>query len=1015
MLRRVNAEGRRHVLRRRRVPPADHRRRAHPCRAARHRRGRRAIPSADMPAEGVFGVLLQYPGTTGVVRDDRELVDAPARAGRAGRGRRRPARAGAARPAGGVGRRRRGRLRAALRRADGLRRPARRVLRHPRRVQAQPARPARRRVGRRRRAPGAAARAADARAAHPAREGHQQHLHRAGAARQHRRPVRGVPRARRPARDRRPGARTRGGPRRGSAARRRVHEHVLRHRHRARRRRRRRRSRGPAPRASTCAVVDDDTVGIALDETTTPRGRRRGARRRSASPRSAERPRSACRLPPALRRTSDILTHPVFRTYHSETQMLRYLRRLADRDLALDRTMIPLGSCTMKLNATTEMMPITWPEFADIHPFAPADQAEGYAELFAELEAALCEITGYDAVSLQPNAGSQGELAGLLAIRGYHASRGRGAATVCLIPESAHGTNAASAVMAGHARRGGGVRRRRQRRLRRPQGEGPRARRRPRRADGHLPVDPRRVRGEHPRRVRGRARVRRAGLPRRRQPQRAGRRRQAGQVRRRRVAPQPAQDVLHPARRGRAGRRPGRGARAPRRRSCPRARRRRAPYGLGGHPADLVGVHHADGRRRPARAPPQVAILNANYVAHRLRAALPGALQRARRPGRARVHPRPAPDHRRPPASPSTTSPSGSSTTASTRRRVVPGGGHADGRADRVGGPRRARPLLRRDDRHPRRDRGGRARGVAGRRRARCAHAPHPAADVVDRRVGRAPTRATLAAFPGRPSIAARQVLAAGEPHRRRLRRPQPHVLVPAAVAPTTEPSRTWRTDHGRPAARHLRPGHPLALPPRVRPPARRHRRRDRRRRCTACASRRSPPAGRTSSSASAPTSGAGCCPTTCPADAGAVRRRSRATADAAPATQHDIWVWTHGTGEDVELDVARAVAARARRRSPTLAAEQPCFVYRDSRDLTGFIDGTENPPVEEAHEVAHRRRRRAGCGRRVRASPSSGCTTSTAFHAQTVERAGGHHRAHQARQRRARRQARRPRTSRGS
>ncbi len=144
--------------------------------------------------------------------------------------------------------------------------------------------------------------------------------------------------------------------------------------------------------------------------------------------------------------------HPVFRTYHSETQMLRYLRRLADRDLALDRTMIPLGSCTMKLNATTEMMPITWPEFASLHPFAPADQAEGYAELFAGLEAALCEITGYDAVSLQPNAGSQGELAGLLAIRAYHASRGQAARTVCLIPESAHGTNAASAVMAGHAR-----------------------------------------------------------------------------------------------------------------------------------------------------------------------------------------------------------------------------------------------------------------------------------------------------------------------------------------------------------------------------------------------------------------------------------------------------------------------------------------------------------------------------------------------------------------------------------
>ena len=156
--------------------------------------------------------------------------------------------------------------------------------------------------------------------------------------------------------------------------------------------------------------------------------------------------------------------------------MLRYLRRLADRDLALDRTMIPLGSCTMKLNGTTEMMPITWPEFAAMHPFAPEEQAAGYRELFDDLERALCEITGYDAVSLQPNAGSQGELAGLLAIRAYHASRGEQARAVCLIPESAHGTNAASAVMAGMRVDRREVRRRRQRRLRRPQGEGPRAR-----------------------------------------------------------------------------------------------------------------------------------------------------------------------------------------------------------------------------------------------------------------------------------------------------------------------------------------------------------------------------------------------------------------------------------------------------------------------------------------------------------------------------------------------------------
>jgi glycine dehydrogenase len=154
-------------------------------------------------------------------------------------------------------------------------------------------------------------------------------------------------------------------------------------------------------------------------------------------------------LPVALERTSAFLTHPVFHTHRSETAMLRYLRRLADLDYALDRGMIPLGSCTMKLNATTEMEPVTWPEFAGIHPFAPVEQAAGYAELIADLERWLAEITGYDAVSLQPNAGSQGEFAGLLAIHAYHAERGQSHRDVCLIPSSAHGTNAASAVMAG--------------------------------------------------------------------------------------------------------------------------------------------------------------------------------------------------------------------------------------------------------------------------------------------------------------------------------------------------------------------------------------------------------------------------------------------------------------------------------------------------------------------------------------------------------------------------------------
>jgi glycine dehydrogenase len=154
-------------------------------------------------------------------------------------------------------------------------------------------------------------------------------------------------------------------------------------------------------------------------------------------------------IPEDLRRTTPYLEHPTFHRYRSETAMMRYLRRLADRDLALDRTMIPLGSCTMKLNAAVEMEPISWPEFADLHPFVPADQAAGYTELISTLEGWLAEITGYAAASIQPNAGSQGELAGLLAIRGYHRSQGQGERTVCLIPASAHGTNAASAVLAG--------------------------------------------------------------------------------------------------------------------------------------------------------------------------------------------------------------------------------------------------------------------------------------------------------------------------------------------------------------------------------------------------------------------------------------------------------------------------------------------------------------------------------------------------------------------------------------
>ncbi|MCY7312730.1 MAG: aminomethyl-transferring glycine dehydrogenase, partial [Pseudoxanthomonas sp.] len=154
-------------------------------------------------------------------------------------------------------------------------------------------------------------------------------------------------------------------------------------------------------------------------------------------------------LPASLLRQSTFLTHPIFNTHHSEHELLRYMRALADKDLAMDRTMIPLGSCTMKLNATAEMIPVTWPEFGNIHPLAPAAQTTGYLQLIEELEAMLVECTGYDAVSLQPNSGAQGEYAGLLAIRAWQRSRGQGQRDICLIPESAHGTNPASAQMCG--------------------------------------------------------------------------------------------------------------------------------------------------------------------------------------------------------------------------------------------------------------------------------------------------------------------------------------------------------------------------------------------------------------------------------------------------------------------------------------------------------------------------------------------------------------------------------------
>jgi len=200
--------------------------------------------------------------------------------------------------------------------------------------------------------------------------------------------------------------------------------------------------------------VDMNTVGISLDEKATP-----GDIKKLFNIFTHDRgdevsldeidSQVKISLPRALIRTSKYLTHPVFNKYHSETDLMRYMRKLADKDLALDRSMIPLGSCTMKLNAATQLVPVTWPGYGRIHPFVPLDQAQGYQQLFIELEQMLCACTGYDAVSLQPNSGAQGEYAGLLAIKGYHQSRNEGHRNICLIPASAHGTNPASAQMAG--------------------------------------------------------------------------------------------------------------------------------------------------------------------------------------------------------------------------------------------------------------------------------------------------------------------------------------------------------------------------------------------------------------------------------------------------------------------------------------------------------------------------------------------------------------------------------------
>jgi glycine dehydrogenase len=433
--------------------------------------------------------------------------------------------------------------------------------------------------------------------------------------------------------------------------------------------------------------------------------------------------RTADALPAALVRSSEYLTHPVFHQHRSETSLMRWLRRLADADLALDRTMIPLGSCTMKLNAVAEMEPITWPGFADLHPFAPAEDAAGTLELIADLERWLAELTGYAAVSLQPNAGSQGELAGLLAIAAYHRSRGEEHRDVCLIPASAHGTNAASAVMAG---------------LRVVVvATGP---------TGDVDLDDLRAKiDEH--------RASLAALmityPSTHGVYEAGVRdvcdavhAAGGQVYVDGANLNALVGVARPGAFGgdvshlnlhktfcipHGGGGPGVGPVAVAEHLAPFLPGRgvvgpvsAAPYGSPGVlpiPWAYLRLMGVDGLRRATLT----AVAAANYVARPAGGALPGALRRGGGPGGPRVHPRPAGDHE--------------GLRRDRRRRreaagrlrparaddVVPGGGHPDGGAHRERGPRGDRPLRRRHDRDPRGDRAGGRRGSGRWTTTRCA------------------------------------------------------------------------------------------------------------------------------------------------------------------------------------------------------------------------------------------------------------------------------------------------------
>ena len=777
---------------------------AHPGRAARASRWSWRDPAPPTARGRRFGVLLPVPGLErGASATTPALIEAAHDAGALVTVAADLLGARAAAPAGRDRRRRGGRLVAALRRAARLRRAPRRLHRHPRRPQAHAARSPGRRVGRRRRAPGLPPHAADPRAAHPPREGHQQHLHRPGAAGRHGRPVRRLPRPRRASRriadagpppHRHPGRRP--APARASTWCTDVFFDTLTVRVPGRADAVLAAARGAW--ASTCAASTPTPSGSRLDETTTRDvveavwaafGRRRP---RSTSSTLAVDPAD---VPPrAWRRTSAVPDPPGLPPHHSETAMLRYLRRLADRDLALDRTMIPLGSCTMKLNATTEMIPVTWPEFGSHPPLRPGRPGRRLPRAHRRARGGA----GRDHRLRRRVAAAQRRVAGRVRRAAGHPGATTAAAAtthrdVCLIPASAHGTNAASAAMAGLRRRGRGLRRRRQRRRGRPAGQG---RRRTPTTSSCLMVTYPSTHGVFEAAI---TEICDAG------PRRTAARSTStaptstpwsgvatpGPLRRRRVAPQPAQDLLHPPRR-----------RRPRRRARSRCARTWRPF-LPNHPLVGRGRSRHRHRRRSSAAPwGSAGILPISWAY----ITLMGARRAAARPPRSPsstpttspgAWPRttrcstPARTAWWPTSASSTCGPSPRTTGVTRRRRgqaphrlrlprpdhVVPGGRHADDRAHRVRVQGRARPLLRRHDRHPGRDRPGGRRHAGRSTTARCATPPTPPRTCWPT-TGTAPYARDAGGLPG-GGAAGRQVLPAGRPHRRRLRRPQRVLQLP--------------------------------------------------------------------------------------------------------------------------------------------------------------------------------------------------------------------------------------------